>query len=71
MAIGPWSPPMGVKQKIRPDIRILAVSGMAWDKAIAKGESATVKAFLQKPFTAEKLLRTVAEVLASEGPKSY
>jgi CheY-like chemotaxis protein len=53
-------------QKIRPEVKILAVSGMAWDKAGAGAESAAVKAFLQKPFAAERLLQTLAEVLRAE-----
>lgn len=53
-------------QKIRPEVKILAVSGMAWDKATAGADRAAVKAFLQKPFTAERLLQTLAEVLRGE-----
>ena len=50
-------------QRIQPAVRVIAVSGMAWDKPVAEAIGNSVKAFLQKPFTAETLLRNVAEVL--------
>jgi hypothetical protein len=36
---------------------------MAWDKPLAEAISDAMKAFLQKPFTADTLLGNVAEVL--------
>ena len=50
-------------QRINPNVRIIATSGL-----LANGtrfaESEIVKAFLSKPFMAEKLLRTLAEVIS-------
>ncbi|MBI4548384.1 MAG: response regulator [Ignavibacteriae bacterium] len=50
-------------QKINPDIKILAVSGLVENQKITEiTESKTVR-FLQKPFTAEKLLVSLHEFL--------
>ena len=50
-------------QRIQPAVKVIAVSGMAWDKPLAEAISDAMKAFLQKPFTAGKLPGNVAEVL--------
>jgi DNA-binding NarL/FixJ family response regulator len=39
---------------------------MAWDKPIAEAIGGAVKAFLQKPFTADTLLRALHKVLAGK-----
>jgi len=54
-------------QKIRPAVKILAVSGMACDKPVGGIGGGAVKAFLQKPYTSDMLLRTLVEVLGENG----
>ncbi len=49
-------------QKLNPHISIIASSGLT-DNARMTEAANGVKAFLSKPYTAEKLLRTIAEVL--------
>jgi PAS domain S-box-containing protein len=50
-------------QKMNPEIKVIATTGMDADKVVSEMNREVVKAFLQKPFTAERLLRTLAEVL--------
>ncbi|MBW4623069.1 MAG: response regulator [Cyanosarcina radialis HA8281-LM2] len=50
-------------QKINPDILIIAVSGLASNQQIAELSGSSVKRFLLKPYTAQELLKNVAEVL--------
>jgi len=47
----------------RPDVRILYMSGYTDDAVVLHGVLAADMAFLQKPFTADALARTVREVL--------
>ncbi|HLM56390.1 MAG TPA: PAS domain S-box protein [Pyrinomonadaceae bacterium] len=49
-------------QKINPRVRIIATSGLGGEKA-AEAVAAGVQMFLPKPYTAEKLLKALAEVL--------
>ena len=49
--------------KINPSVKVIATSGMDEERMLAEASRAAAKAFLQKPFTADRLLRTVAEVL--------
>ncbi|KCZ71993.1 PAS domain S-box [Candidatus Methanoperedens nitroreducens] len=51
-------------RKINPDVRIIAVSGLTGNGGIIKAAGTTVHAFLSKPYTAEKLLKTIREVLS-------
>jgi len=53
-----------VLRKINPDVRIIAVSGITEDDKFADLKD-TVHAFLEKPYTAEKLLDTIYEVISS------
>ncbi|HEU4597787.1 MAG TPA: PAS domain S-box protein [Pyrinomonadaceae bacterium] len=54
--------------KMNPRVRVIAASGLgAGDKA-AEAASAGAQIFLPKPFTAEKLLKTLAELL--HGPEA-
>jgi two-component system cell cycle sensor histidine kinase/response regulator CckA len=53
-------------QKLNPQVRIIAASGLAANEKAAEAASAGVKTFLPKPFTAEKLLLTLAEVLGEK-----
>jgi len=51
-------------RKIRPDARILAMSGLMNPDQTNELESLKVEGFLTKPFTAEKLLTALAATLA-------
>jgi CheY-like chemotaxis protein len=50
-------------KKLDPAIRIVAATGVADKAKLAEIAEADLKAFLAKPFTAEKLLRVLAEAL--------
>ena len=50
-------------RKINPALKIIAVSGLSDAVQTIELESLQVNAFLSKPFTGEKLLTTIAEVL--------
>jgi PAS domain S-box-containing protein len=49
--------------KIKPALKIIAASGLATHSVLENDEQGYVDAFLQKPFTAEKLLLLIHEVL--------
>jgi CheY-like chemotaxis protein len=53
-------------QKLNPRVRIIASSGLAETARVAEAANGGVSKFLAKPYTAEKLLETVAEVLKEE-----
>jgi len=50
-------------QKLNPQVRIIAASGLMTAGNTSEITSVNVKAFLPKPYTAEKLLRVLAETL--------
>jgi two-component system, cell cycle sensor histidine kinase and response regulator CckA len=50
-------------QKMNPRVRIIAASGLSANDKAAEAASVGVHAFLPKPYTAEKLLKTLAEIL--------
>src|SRR5581483_6375192 len=50
-------------RKMDPRVRIIASSGLAGDGKLAEAANTGVKMFLSKPYTAEKLLKALAEVL--------
>jgi PAS domain S-box-containing protein len=50
-------------QRINPQVKIIATSGLAGNGKIAEAASAGVKTFLNKPYTADKLLNALAEIL--------
>jgi len=52
-------------RKINPDIKIIAVSGLTEKDKLAKVAGLT-DAFLSKPYTTEKLLKTTREVLSTK-----
>jgi CheY-like chemotaxis protein len=52
-------------QKMNPAIKIIAASGLAAGHKPGDGSLEGVKVFLSKPYTAEKLLKALAEVLKS------
>jgi PAS domain S-box-containing protein len=49
-------------RRMNPQVQIIAMSGLAPNQAIAKSEDTAIQAFLQKPFTAYELLRTIHRV---------
>jgi PAS domain S-box-containing protein len=53
-------------QKMDPNVKIIASSGLADDGKAAEAGAAGVKIFLSKPYTAEELLNAVAETLAGK-----
>jgi len=50
-------------RKINPEVKIIAVSGLTEKDKLAKVAD-SVNAFLSKPYTTEKLLKTTHEVLS-------
>jgi len=52
-------------KRLDPDARIIAMSGLLSAEQIAELEVLGVEAFLSKPFTADKLLSTISDVLVS------
>jgi len=52
-----------VLMKIRPNVRIIAASGLNENHAVAKAVTNGVKHFLAKPYTAELLLTKIREAL--------
>jgi PAS domain S-box-containing protein len=55
-------------KKLNPDVKIIAASGLAADGMVAKAMSAGVYHFLAKPYTAESILKTLAEILKEDEP---
>jgi PAS domain S-box-containing protein len=53
-------------QKLNPCVKIIASSGLTETARVAEAANGGVNKFLAKPYTAEKLLETVAEVLKEE-----
>jgi len=50
-------------QKINPQVKIIAVSGLASSDKLTKAASTGVKTFLSKPYTTKELLETIDGVL--------
>jgi PAS domain S-box-containing protein len=50
-------------QRMNPNVRIIAASGLGTGQHAGEGALEDVAVFLSKPYTAEKLLRTLAQVL--------
>jgi PAS domain S-box-containing protein len=50
-------------QKINPQVKIIAVSGLASSDKLAKAAGNGIKTFLSKPYTTKELLRTINGVL--------
>ena len=53
-------------QKMNPRVKIIASSGLTETARMAEVSNGGVSRFLSKPYTAEKLLETVAEILKEE-----
>lgn len=56
-------------RRLNPHVRIIAASGLAGSEKAAEAASLGVKAFLTKPYTAEKLLTLLAELLVGDDGK--
>lgn len=54
---------MRTLKKINPDVKLIATSGLLTKEKIASAESIGIKVFLAKPYTAEKLLLNLREVI--------
>jgi PAS domain S-box-containing protein len=52
-------------QKISPRVQIIATSGFTDDHRAAEASGNSVRKFLSKPYTADKLLKALAEILGS------
>ena len=50
-------------KRISPDVKIIAASGLTAKGQIMSPSDPNVQAFLTKPYTAEKLFKTLAEAL--------
>ncbi|NJD53842.1 MAG: PAS domain S-box protein [Candidatus Methanoperedens sp.] len=53
-------------RKINPEVKIIAASGLAEKDKLAKIESTRAQTLLPKPYTAERLLKTIHEVLSAK-----
>jgi two-component system, cell cycle sensor histidine kinase and response regulator CckA len=51
-------------QKINPQLKIIAISGLASSDKVSAAMGTGIQAFLSKPFTAEELLKTLSGVLS-------
>lgn len=51
-------------KKLRPDLKIISASGLAGEERMPESVRAAVEVFLTKPYTAELLLISLAQVLA-------
>ena len=51
-------------QRINPQVKIIAISGLASTEALARAAGVGTQGFLAKPFTAQELLKAVAGVLS-------
>jgi PAS domain S-box-containing protein len=49
-------------QRLNPEVKIIAMSGLAPNEAIAAADPTAIQAFLAKPFTAYDLLQTLHQV---------
>ena len=54
-------------QKINPQVKIIAVSGLAPNEQLKATIDTGAKTFLSKPFSARELLQTISHVLQSRG----
>jgi PAS domain S-box-containing protein len=52
-------------KKLRPDLKIISASGLASERRMPESVRGSVEVFLTKPYTAEMLLTSLAQVLAN------
>lgn len=57
---------MRTLRKINPSVKLIANSGLAEQEQIAAAESIGIKAFLAKPYKAEKLLQQLKDVVMAD-----
>ena len=50
-------------QRLDPEVKIIAVSGLSGNGRLLEAAQAGVKSFLPKPYTADRLLKAIAEIL--------
>ena len=50
-------------QKINPQVKVIAVSGLATGEKVDTAINGGAKSFLSKPYTCEKLLRKLRKVI--------
>jgi DNA-binding NarL/FixJ family response regulator len=50
-------------QRLDPEVKIIAVSRLTGSGRMLEPTQASVKSFLLKPYTADRLLKAVAEIL--------
>jgi two-component system, cell cycle sensor histidine kinase and response regulator CckA len=53
-------------RRLDPNVRIIATSGLKAEDKIVDAAQLGVKMFIPKPYTAEKLLKTVSAALKEE-----
>jgi DNA-binding NarL/FixJ family response regulator len=53
-------------KRLRPEVRVLFMSGYTDDEVVRAGVEAATAAFLQKPFTTSELARRVRDVLDAD-----
>jgi len=53
-------------RKLNPDVKIIASSGLAANDKLFEDADVGVRTFLSKPYSAEKLLRALSEILAAQ-----
>ena len=53
-------------QMMNPQLKVIAVSGLASNEQIAFTAGSSVKAFLLKPYTVRELLNTINAVLSAQ-----
>lgn len=51
-------------QKLNPNVKVVAMSGLATNSQLAQAIGTSVKAFLPKPYTTQNLIETVQNVLS-------
>lgn len=56
---------IAVAQRMNPNVRIIAASGLSATGLVAQARELGVRHFLPKPYSAEELLKTLREVLTS------
>jgi CheY-like chemotaxis protein len=56
-------------QRIRPEVKVVACTGYGEAEAVRLFGERRISAFLQKPFTAQKLAATLGQVLATQPEK--
>ena len=53
-------------RKLNPDVKIIASSGLAANDKLFEDADVGVRTFLSKPYSAEKLLRALSEILSAQ-----